>query len=143
MLSQIFLRLDEALSVGLCALHLLTINLNVPPLLPVVQHLCERIVAYAYALSQGVRLVTREDFRQEVEQVLWSFGMHPFFRFLLRGNGIAEELHLAPQVILQGPSHEVLQRLVPLLAIRHIEHHRLQKGYHVATEGKVLVHTTL
>ena len=44
---------------------------------------------------------------------------------------------------MQGPSHEVLQGLVPLLAIRHIEHHRFQKGNHIGTEGEVLVHPAL
>ena len=37
---------------------------------------------------------------------------------------IAEEAHLAPQIILHAPLYEILYRLLPLLAIRQIKHHR-------------------
>ena len=36
---------------------------------------------------------------------------------------IAEETHLAPQIILHAPYDEILYRLLPLLAIRQIKHH--------------------
>ena len=67
MLPEILLRLDVALTVHLGAFHLLTIYFDVVPLLPVVQHLRERVVADAYALTHGARLLAREDFGKQVE----------------------------------------------------------------------------
>lgn len=42
---------------------------------------------------------------------------------------IAEEAHLAPQIILHAPLYEILYRLLPLLAIRQIKHHALRKPF--------------
>ena len=68
MLLQILLRLDVALTIHLGAFHLLTIDFfYVASLLPVVQHLRERVVADAYALTHGARLLAREDFGKQVE----------------------------------------------------------------------------
>ena len=67
----------------------------------------------------------------------------PFSGILLFLDGLAEEVHLAPHIILQRPPHEVLHLRGPYLAVRHIQHHRFQKGNHVGTEGEILVHPAL
>lgn len=78
---------------------------------------------------------------QQLQEVAWA-GFVGLGRRQGHGlpDGLAEELHLAPQVILQRPAHEVLQRLVPRAALRHVEHARLQVGDDVGAEGEVLVH---
>ena len=50
---------------------------------------------------------------------------------------IAEETHLAPQIILHAPYDEILYRLLPLLAIRQIEHHRPAETIRQTTLGKL------
>ena len=67
MLPEILLRLDVALTAYFGTFHLLAIDFYVASLLPVVQHLRERVVADAYALTHGARLLAREDFGKQVE----------------------------------------------------------------------------
>ena len=50
---------------------------------------------------------------------------------------IAEETHLAPQIILHAPYDEILYRLLPLLAIRQIKHHRPAETIRQTTLGKL------
>ena len=50
---------------------------------------------------------------------------------------IAEETHLAPQIILHAPYDEILYRLLPLLAIRQIKHHRTAETIRQTTLGKL------
>ena len=50
---------------------------------------------------------------------------------------IAEETHLAPQIILHAPYDEILYRLLPLLAIRQIKHHRAAETIRQTTLGKL------
>ena len=50
---------------------------------------------------------------------------------------IAEETHLAPQIILHAPLYEFLYRLLPLLAIRQIKHHRSAETIRQTTLGKL------
>ena len=53
------------------------------------------------------------------------------------GDGVAKELHLAPQVIVQAPANKILYRLLPLTTVGHIEHTSLQIGNDVGTEREV------
>lgn len=50
---------------------------------------------------------------------------------------IAEETHLASQIILHTPLYEFLYRLLPLLAIRQIKHHRPAETIRQTTLGKL------
>ena len=50
---------------------------------------------------------------------------------------IAEEAHLAPQIILHAPLYEFLYRLLPLLAIRQIKHHGSTETIRQTTLGKL------
>ena len=50
---------------------------------------------------------------------------------------IAEETHLAPQIILHAPYDEILYCLLPLLAIRQIKHHRAAETIRQTTLGKL------
>ena len=52
-------------------------------------------------------------------------------------NLIAEEAHLAPQIILHAPLYEILYRFLPLLAIRQIKHHRPAETIRQTTLGKL------
>ena len=88
-------------------------------------------------------LLSCEHIGQEFQQVLRTttlLAIHGTFCHLYLST---KEVHLAPEVVLEAPSDEVLQRLVPLAAVCHIEHHGFQVGYHIGTEGKVFVHTAL
>ena len=50
---------------------------------------------------------------------------------------IAEETHLAPQIILHAPLYEILYRLLPLLAVSQIKHHRTAETIRQTTLGKL------
>ena len=50
---------------------------------------------------------------------------------------IAEETHLAPQIIFHTPYDEILYRLLPLLAIRQIKHHRSAETIRQTALGKL------
>lgn len=50
---------------------------------------------------------------------------------------IAEETHLAPQIILHAPLYEFLYRLLPLLAVSQIKHHRSAETIRQTTLGKL------
>lgn len=50
---------------------------------------------------------------------------------------IAEETHLAPQIILHAPLYKILYRLLPLLAVSQIKHHRSAETIRQTTLGKL------
>ena len=58
-------------------------------------------------------------------------------------NSIAEELHLAPQIVVQAPADEILARLVPFVIVGHEEHTGFQVGNHIGAEREVLVSAAL
>ena len=122
---QVRFRLDKLLATDVFGL--LAIRLNVFPFLPVVQHHLHGTPADVLTLAHQLGLLTREYHREQVEQVLRTSSLHTRKRFLLRLNGLAKELHLAPHVILQRPSYKLLHRFVPYTSMRHEEHHGLVK----------------
>ena len=52
---------------------------------------------------------------------------------------IAEETHLAPQIILHAPLYEILNRLLPFFAVSQIKHHRTAETIRQTTLGKLSV----
>ena len=94
-------------------------------------------------LTEHTCLLAGEHLGQQVEQVLRAAVVSLLAGILLLLDGLAEELHLAPHIILQRPADEVLHLGHPHLAVRHIQHHRLEEGNDIRTEGEVLIDTAL
>ena len=140
MLPQVSLRLDVLLQADVLGLG--PIRLDVSSFLPVLEHHLHVAPADALALTHQVCLLACEDLGQQVEQILRSAFLDHRHGFLLSLDGPAEELHLAPHVVAERPADKVLHRLVPLLAVSHVQDARLEERYYVGTEAQVLVHPT-
>ena len=120
MLLQVFFRLDIALVAEFGWRHLFAIDFYVSTTLPVAQHLSQGTATHPHPLAQVVRFLAGKHLGQLVEQVLrapCALGVSPFLLLL---DGLAKELHLAPQVVIERPPHKVLHGLVPLLAVCHV-----------------------
>ena len=101
---------------------------NIPAVLPDLQEVREGRFIHSLPSADVLELVGGELVGEQCQEVLRTgaaLGRGGCFCVL---DGFAEELHLAPQVVLLAPPDEVLQRLVPLPALRHIEHHGLEEG---------------
>ena len=82
-------------------------------------------------------LLLGELVRQQLEQILWprlTLDLHLFTQLALQL--LTEIEHLAPEVILLTPAHEIRNLARPSVAVSHVEHHPLQPGYHVGTIGE-------
>ena len=110
MLLQVLLRLDVSLAVNLLLRHFLTVDFNVPALLPVAQHEGQAACADVLTLTEHAGFFAGEHLGKQVEQVLRATMITLLATILLPLDGLPEELHLAPKVIAQGPSDEVLRR---------------------------------
>ena len=58
-------------------------------------------------------------------------------------DGVAEELHLTPQVVVQTPAHEVLDAFLPLAAVGDVQHAGFQPGDDTGAERQVPIHLIL
>ena len=119
-------------------------NCDVSAQLPLAQHVAgalgvePRFLAYAHGLVEAE--VVGQEGQQVAPSALVGVGsghVHGAF------DGVAEELHLAGQVVAERPADEVLERLVPPTAVGHEEHTGFQIGYHVGSKREVLVHAAL
>ena len=113
---------------------------HVAAALPHLQELVDRCPVHSLAAAHVLELFGGELLGEQGQEVTGTGAALPACSRLGIRYGLAEELHLAPQVVLLAPPDEVLQRLVPLPALRHIEHHGLEEGDDVAAEREILIH---
>ena len=119
-------------------------NCDVSAQLPLAQHVAGAFGVEPCFLTHAHGLVEAEVVGQEGQQVAASGLVRVGCGHVHGGlDGVAEELHLASQVVLQRPADEVLERLVPTATVGHVEHARLQPGDDIGSERQVLVHAAL
>ena len=117
--------------------------------------------SYIFSIYPGSQQMSRTLFRQpqgitciyhlllgkHIRQRLEKIGRSALVGMLTPVGRIAdillEEPHLAPQVITLAPADEILNLLLPSVAICHIKHTSLQIGNHIGTEGEILVDSVL
>lgn len=141
--------LSVILFIWRCCLSLregvLVISEDVLPAQPDVDHLARAALVGGHPLlaSDGLCVADGEVAGQQLEQVAWPtvlLGICDLIGFL---NVVAKELHLAPEVVAQGPADEVGVGLGPSPSLRDIEQAGLQVGNDVGTERQVLEDTAL
>ena len=102
MLLQVGRCLDIALTHHFALRHDGSVLLYIASFLPIGEHQAYIILTDSLVGTHQLCFLAGEDFGQQVEQVLGSLAFEGFrVGLFLMTDGIAEELHLAPEVVLQ------------------------------------------
>ena len=92
---------------------------DVSPLLPIVNHFGKCTPTDALSVPHHAGFLVGKDFGQQVEQVSRSPILGARHTVLHVLDGLAEEAHLAPHVILERPADEVFRHLIPNATLCH------------------------
>ena len=97
---------------------------------------CAESLLKAHALG----VLQREFIGQQFQQVARPAGADAAaFAVVGALDVFAEKLHLAPQVVVQAPAHKLLNALLPLHAVGHVEHTGFQPGDDAGTVREIPV----
>ena len=106
---------------------------------PSADHIASLFYAHTLLSSHSLCILQREHVGQHFQEVSRATLTDSLFAPVGFLDVLAEEFHLAPEVVVQTPADEVLDALFPLLAICHIEHTSFQPGDDTGTVGEVPV----
>ena len=113
-------------------------SLDVPTVNPLLDHIPGTLRIQSMLQTDGIQLRHGKDIGQQLQQILRSTLRTLLAGTVLPGNHIAEETHLAVEVVTLAPADEVIYLRLPSVAVGNIEHARLEVGDDVGTEREIL-----
>ena len=91
------------------------------------------LIAESFLPSHSLGILQGEGVGQQFQEVARSTLAHSLLTPVRLVDVLTKEFHLAPEVVVQAPTDEVLDSLLPLLAVGHVEHTGFQPSNHTGT----------